>query len=882
MTALPVRAAEPEATRAGPDWWSLQAVRRPAVPVIRNPQSAIRNPIDAFVLAGLEANGLRPNPPADRATLLRRATFDLTGLPPTPAEIDAFVNARSPDAWEKVIDRLLASPRYGERWGRHWLDVARFGESNGYERDQIRDHAWRYRDYVIRAFNEDKPYPQFVKEQLAGDVLPGGDVSATGFLVCGPWDQVAATAPSPGVRARGREEELEDILGTVAQGFLGLTVNCARCHDHKFDPVPQADYYRLKAAFDGVRFGDRPLSSAGDAEAARVNGRIAELERTLAALDETARAKVGPDGRPAPLLRWSFEKEGGAPGTLHGGAVVENGRLRLDGKTASLEAPPLPRAVREKTLEAWASPANLSQRGGGVISLETKDGGVFDAVVLGEREPGRWIAGSDFFRRTRDLGAAAETAGPGELVHVAVVYSADNRIALYRNGVAYGAAYTPAGDAALRTYPAADARVLIGKRHTGGGNAFFAGEVAEARLYDRALTAAEVAASFRAGPGKAPPDALTPEQRRQRDELLRELSALRESLRVRTQTAALAWAAVSSTPGPTHVLIRGDVEKPGERVGAAGLSVVRAPSPDLGLALDAPEGQQRLKFAEWVADPRNPLTARVLVNRVWHWHFGQGIVRTPSDLGFNGDRPSHPELLDWLASEFVRSSPLPASGRGTGGEEWGSVKRLHRLILTSATYQQSSAFNAEAAASDADNRLLWRFAPRRIEGEAVRDALLFVSGRLNEDMGGPGFRPFTVKIFNSHFYTLTDPLTREFDRRTVYRIAVHSAKSPLLDAFDCPDPSTKTPRRAATTTPLQALALMNNAFVLRQASHFADRLRREAGDNPEAQVVAAYRLAFGRTPTKEETARAAALVREHGADSLCWVLLNASEFLYVR
>ena len=891
-SAVSTRAGEPEPTRAGPDWWSLQPIKRPSLPLIRNPQSAVRNPIDVFALAALEKNGLRPNPLADRVTLVRRATFDLTGLPPTPDEIDAFVNDRSPDAWEKVIDRLLASPRYGERWGRHWLDVARFGESNGFERDQIRDNAWRYRDYVIRAFNADLPYPRFIKEQLAGDVLPGAAVdavSATGFLVCGPWDQVAATAPSPGVRARGREEEMEDMVGTVAQTFLGLTVHCARCHNHKFDPIPQADYYHLRAAFDGVRFGDRPLLSdaalhARETNLARSNGRLAELEKSLSAIDQAARDKVlrergqvVPEGVPAPLARWSFEKDGNDSignlhGTLQGGAVVVDGRLRLNGKTAFMQTPPLRTVVREKTFEVWVAPADLKQRGGGVIALETKRGATFDAIVLGEREPGRWMAGSEFFHRTRDQNAAAETARPGQLVHFAIVYSADNKIVLYRNGVVYSA-YTPTGtDAALQTYAPHEARVLIGLRHTGGGNANFAGDVAEARLYDRALTAAELAASFKAGPTKVPFEAIlkamAPAQRQKRDELVGQVAALRWEIMAQVRSTSLAWAALSSTPGPTHVLVRGDLEKPGERVGAAGLSVIRAPAPDLGLAVDAPEGERRLKLAEWIADPRNPLTARVLVNRVWNWHFGQGLVRTPSDFGFNGERPSHPELLDWLASQFV--------------DDGWSIKRLHKLLMTSATYCQSSAFDAAAAAKDADNRLLWRFAPRRIEGEAVRDALLFVSGQLNEEMGGPGFRPFTVQIMNSHFYTLTDPLSREFNRRTVYRIVVHSAKSPLLDAFDCPDPSTKTPHRAATTTPLQALALMNNAFVLRQASHFAERVRIYGGGDPEKQVVAAYRLAFGRAPTKDETARAAVLVRDHGAESLCWVLLNASEFLYVR
>jgi hypothetical protein len=858
------------AKRAGPDWWSLQPVRRPAVPAVRD-RAWVRTPLDAFVLARLEAEGLHPTPEADRATLIRRVTLDLTGLPPTPDEIDAFVKDAAPDAWEKVIDRLLASPRYGERWGRHWLDVARFGESQGFERDKLRDHAWRYRDYVIRSFTADKPYAQFIKEQIAGDVLPGAGadgVVATGFLVVGPYDEVGQTALSPSVRSRARDEELEERLGTLAQAFLGLTLHCARCHDHKFDPIPQADYYRARAAFDGTHPGDRPALSA---EAVQAKERLPDLEKRLAALDADARRRLGgKSSGPEPFARWSFAADGRddlgrLPGTLHGGAVVRDGRLVLDGKGAYLVTAPLGRDLTAKTFEAWVSPSRLDQRGGGVLSLEAPDGAVFDAIVFGERQPGKWIAGSEGFRRTRDLAGPAETAKPGELVHVAAAYAEDGTISVYRNGAPYGAAYNPGKPV---TFAARGARVLIGMRHTGGGNAFFEGAVAEARLHDRALTAAEVAASFRAGPSLPPLaealKALTPEERTERDRLAAEVARARGLV----AAAPLAYAVTPKQPGPTHRLIRGDPDKPAEEVTAGGLSVIQAPSPDFGLGAASPEGQRRLAFAEWVAHPDNPLPARVMVNRVWHGHFGQGIVRTPSDFGFNGDRPSHPELFDWLAAEFV-----------AGGS---SVKKLHRLILTSATYRQGWAFDRAAAAKDADNRLLWRFAPRRLEGEAVRDGMLFVSGKLHEKVGGPSFRPFTVTVFNSNFYTLTDPDEPDFNRRSVYRMAVISAQSPLLSAFDCPEPSARAPRRAATTTPQQALALMNNPFVWRQADALAARAVKEAGPDVAGQVRRAYLLTLGRPPRGDEAERAAAVATEHGLRHVAWALLDCSEFLYLR
>jgi mono/diheme cytochrome c family protein len=592
------------AESAGPaGLWALRPLVRPGPPRVQA-ASHVLNPIDAFVLARLERAGLDPAPPADRVTLIRRATFDLLGLPPSPDEIDAFLADDSPAAYETLIDRLLASPHYGERWGRHWLDVARFCESNGFEHDRIRDHSWPYRDYVIGCLNADRPYEQFVREQIAGDVLEPATregIIATGFLVGGPWDEANQIQKSVTMRQRAREEELEDMVAAVGQVFLGLTVNCARCHDHKFDPIRQRDYYRIKASLEGVLHGNRPL---------------------------------------------------------------------------------------------------LSGRG--------------------------------------------------------------------------------------------------------------------------------------TDPKKSP----------------------------------TVYAACPQPPPPTFVLARGDVEKKGDRVSAGGLSAVRSPSPEFGLAVDAPESIRRRKLAEWIADPVNPLLARVMVNRVWHYHFGTGLVATPNDLGRNGDPPSHPELLDWLASDFL--------AHGT------RLKALHRRIMLSNTYRQSSKFDAKGAAIDADARLLWRYPARRLEAEAIRDAMLQAAGRLNTQMAGPSYRPFTVTVFNSNFYNLSDFAGPAYDRRTVYRININSAKDPLLETLDCPDPSIKTPRRAVTTTPLQALGLMNDPFVLRMARALADRVRSEAAGEAATQVDRMYRLALSRRPIGDERARAVDLVHEAGLESLAWTLFNSSEFLYLR
>ena len=385
----PESAAALSSSPADPGLWSLRPLAVPSLPAVRNPDWP-RNVIDRFVLSALEQKGLEPSPEAERATLLRRLKFDLTGLPPSPEEIDAFLNDPLPNAYERLVDRLLAEPQYGERWGRHWLDVARFTESQGFEYDRMRENAWPYRDYVINSFNEDRPYDRFVKEQIAGDVLepvtrPG--IVATGFLVCGPWDQAGSSQANATQRMITREEELEDIISVTSQSFLGLTVNCARCHSHKFDPIPQADYYRVKAVFQGVTHGEAPLLTAPELSAraqaiAELKARLAQTQVRLGEFEAAARAQVRAGharatdisvSAPKPFARWDFrsgtvDTAGSLHGTLCGGASVERGSLHLNGTNAYVETGPLPKDIREKTLTAWISLADLSQAGGGLIS----------------------------------------------------------------------------------------------------------------------------------------------------------------------------------------------------------------------------------------------------------------------------------------------------------------------------------------------------------------------------------------------------------------------------------------------------------------------------------------------------------------------------------
>jgi hypothetical protein len=577
------------------EWWAIRPLERPRVPHVRR-TSWIRTPIDAFVLEGLEDRGLGPSPEADRRTLVRRLTFDLIGLPPTLEEVEAFVGDDSPDAYGRLVDGLLASPHYGERWGRHWLDVVHYGETHGYDKDKRRDHAWPYRDYVIRALNEDKPYSRFVEEQLAGDVLYSSDpwaTVATGFIAAGPWDFVGHVELREGTvdKEKTRLFDRDDMLASTMSTFVSLTAHCARCHDHKFDPIPQKDYYRLQAVFAGVDRGDRAYA---------------------------------------------------------GGAV---------------------------------------------------------------------------------------------------------------------------------------------------------------------------------------------------------------------------YAAPSHAPRPIRLLRRGDVEQPGEAVGPGTLSCV--PGLEATFEDTADEGSRRAALARWLSDPRNMLTWRSMANRVWHYHFGRGLVDTPNDFGRNGSSPSHPELLDWLAVELR-----------DGG---GSLKALHRAIVRSAVYRQASAHSEAAARIDADNRLLWRMDRRRLDAESVRDATLAVAGRLDRRMGGPGYELFRFKDDHSPVYDHDAPEKvdpPEGRRRTVYHFIVRSVPNPFLECLDGADPNANVPVRNTTITALQALALLNDPYMLRQAEALAARVRRE-NDDLRRQVESAFHHALGRPPRSGETTALATFAARHGLAGMCRLLFNLNEFIFV-
>ena len=876
-----------------PDWWSFKPLSQPKIPVVKN-KLWVKSPIDAFVLKELEKHNLNPAPPADKPTLIRRATYDLIGLPPTPEEIRAFVSDTSPNSFEKLIDRLLASPHYGERWGRHWLDVARFSESHGYEYDRLRPNAWRYRDYVIESLNSDIPYNQFLKEQVAGDLLDSSEhgVIATGFLVSGPHDEAAFVSSSPLVKSRARQEEMEEMVGLVGQSALGLTVNCARCHDHKFDPIPQRDYYRMKAALDGVLPGDRDLISSANrtknAETSRqLKNAIANLQSRIQSVYNEASLRLSKNSLkerkpigPHPIYQWNFadwqpDSKPLLNVTLKGSAKIQNAALSLDGNGSYAITLPTNTPIAAKTLEAWVSIDDLNQRGGSILTLESDEGKQFDGIVYGEQEPTHWMAGSEFFHRTRPVGGPPENAKPEEIVHIAITYSMAGSVTVYRNGMQYGQTYNiPGADGKLVTYPPNISRILIGLRHT-GSTGYFKGKIYGAKIYSYALNSVEIKNSFTAGYDVVSPTeieaAMSPDEKGLYLNLKGELKLLSESLS-KLETPQLTYSAISSKPEVTHILARGDQSQPREAVSSGGIEAIRTLPADLKVSPEAGDPERRLRFAEWLTDDRNPLPARVMANRIWMYHFGNGIVNTPNDFGFNGDKPSHPELLDWLSTRFQS---------GTNGSTPWSIKSLHKLIMLSNTYRQSSTFNAEAAKLDSEDRLLWRFAPHRLEGEAIRDSMLSISGKLNNAIYGPSFQPFDIVTFGSAFYVQKDLDTPEMQRRSIYRINVQSAKSPFLSALDCPDPSTKTPRRSISTTPIQALELMNNSFVDRSCKALANWIS-QSTSKPSDQILKAFELTLGRYPTATEMADQLKFVADHKLENLCWILFNSTEFLYVR
>ncbi|MBL8851254.1 MAG: DUF1553 domain-containing protein, partial [Planctomycetaceae bacterium] len=840
------------------------------------------NPVDRFVAAKLAAAGLDPSTDADRRTLIRRVTRDITGLPPSPKDVQTFVDDHDPLAYELLVDRLLASPHYGERWARHWLDVVRYGETDGFERNARRMNSWHYRDWLIEAINADLPYDEFCRLQLAGDTFAGArpaDVIATGYLVAGVHNTVLGNDQ---MRAVARQDELEDLIGNVAQTWLGLTANCARCHDHKFDPIAQVDYYRLQATLSGVQHGEREivideLQPAVAEQVQRIDALRSERRALLASawsalLAEKLQGLPAPAEPLSPIAAWDFtaglsDQIGEADFN-----IVDKVELGPDGAHVHdggyLKSAPLGRTLKTKTLEAWVRLDRLDQQGGGVFGVQSKSGDRFDAIVYAEREPHRWMAGSESFVRTQPFGGADETEAASQFVHVAYVYADDRTITAYRNGESHGTAYRPPGRATFEP----DAVLLVGCRHEPNvGNRPLFGTVQRARLYDVALTPEQVRMSALTGGTIASEEELLArlnvEARRRADDLAAEIAPLEERLK---QLQALAkypaYAVSPKEPGETRLLRRGDLTLPGDVMLPGAIASMAPPSAVFTDDAALPEARRRQQLAEWITGTARPLFARVIVNRLWHYHFGVGLVETPSDFGFNGGRPSHPELLDWLAAELTRHN--------------FRIKDIHRLIVTSATYRQASLPRADALALDAESRLLWRKRPQRLEGEVVRDSLLAAAGMMNDEFGGVSFSDYKIidDMNGTVYYEPDDPLGAEFHRRSVYRFLPRGANQGMLDVFDCPDPAASAPRRNSTTTPLQALSLWNGSFALRMAEQIAANAAEQSTASSE-QVAGVYRTVLQREPTAEELMAADELVSAHGLRSLSRALINSNEFL---
>jgi hypothetical protein len=830
--------------------WAFRPLARPLVPV--NPEQPCGgNPIDAFILARLEARGLRPNPPATKDELIRRATYDLTGLPPTPEEVERFLNDPLPLAYEALVDRLLDSPRYGEKWGRHWLDLVRFAETNSYERDGAKPNAWRYRDYVIRTLNEDKPYDRFVREQIAGDELPDANdesLIATGFYRLGIWDD------EPTDREQARFDGLDDVVATTGQVFLGLTIDCARCHDHKLDPIPQKDYYRLVSFFRNINHyrnggptDEVPLLK-GPAARLAYEAQVRKLQRTR----DEAQAEIG-----------SIESEFRRRYQEVAGAKI--GASDLDELTYRMYRDTWDRLPEFDALK----PEDTGTLAGRLFDLaprtrDTAFGFVFEGTLVVPK------SGTYTFYLDSDDGSRLVVAGETVVDYDGVHIQGNERT----------------GNAALRG-GRVPIRLEYFQRQDGFGlSVAWSGP----GLERRPLSASSARAAVK-GDDLSPRDlqelVRSDGERLLGAEQVRRYESLRRTLRELLRSSVPADKALCVTEaGPaapdTYVLLRGNPHVPGDKVEPAFLSVLGQPAP----AIPAPRPGarttgRRTVLADWIASADNPLTPRVIANRVWQHHFGRGIVRSPNNLGVQGDRPTHPELLDWLAAELIR-------------EGW-RLKPLHRLIMTSSAYRMSSRLNAEGLARDPVNDLFWRFDMRRLGAEEIRDSILFVTGTLSLKMYGPGVYPeipaevMAGQSMPGKGWGKSSP--QDQARRSIYVHVKRSLLMPILESFDVAETDRATPVRFATTQPTQALAMLNSDFLNHQAGLLAARLRREAGSDVFAQVARALRLATARPPRDNEIRRGAALVdalknsggatEDEALRAFCLVVLNLNEFIYL-
>jgi len=797
FVALLCSAALGQAADAG-DHWAFQPVKRPEAP-------GPGLPIDAFIQAKLHANGLTHSAPAARRTLIRRLHLVMHGLPPTPEAVAAFVTDPDPEALSKLVEKVLASERYGERWASHWLDLVRFGETTGFETNRERPNAWHYRDWVIDALNSDKPYHQFVREQLAGDALDAG--IGTGFLVAGPNDIVKGQDPKLGKMQR--MNELDDMINTTGTTFLGLTTGCARCHDHKFDPISQRDYYAMQAVFAGVSHGDRnlPPSAETKREITSDKGKISRLKLGLSEfLPKQEKATREPvnirhnmerfEPVEARFVRFTIEQSSSAEPCIDELEIFsgdENVALASTGALASSSGDyihPLHKLAHINDGRYGNAGSWIAAGTSGWVQIEFPELKRIDRIEWARDREGQF---SDRLAIRYRIEAAQK---PGEWVEVA---------------------------------SSKDRRPFKGVKPASPEYEFDKRPPAEAKR------------------GRA---------------MLAGLKQTEQRL-AKLQAQDKVYAGNFSQPGATHLLYRGDPDALREEVDPGAITTFAS----LGLKRSAPEQKRRLAMADWIVSRNNPLTARVMVNRLWQFHFGTGIVDTPSDFGLNGAKPSHPELLDWLAAEFMENG-------------W-SIKHIHRLILNSRTWQQSSRPVAKAMQVDAAGRLLWRHPTRRMAAEAIRDNMLSVSGVLDLKSGGPGFDGFEVQMENvRHFFPKKQYGPIDW-RRMIYMTKVRQERESVFGVFDCPDASQAVAKRSRSTTPLQALNLFNSRFVMQQADLLAERLAKEAGADAAVQAKRAFTLCFNRPPTEAELNSSAEFIQNEGLSQFTRAMLNANEFVFI-
>ncbi len=860
--------------------WSWQPLMKIEAPETEG------NPIDYFIRQKLQTQfnkQVEMSPKADRNTLIRRLSFDLHGLPPTPEAVDSFQNDPDLDAYSKLVDKMLASPHYGERYARHWLDIAHYADTHGFERDKRRNTAWRYRDYVIAAFNENKPYDQFLREQIAGDVIhPDSEAAtvATGFLAAGPWDFVGQVeTPSPELRRASRVLDLDDMTTQVMTSTMAMSVNCARCHDHKLDPISQAEYYRLTAVFAGVKRDERitnvALQKTYEEKKATLAARRSQLTHEVASLEGTgldlADVVGGGNGYGTGVHGNGIDPRSGAVQTQKSGdlnKVVPNqytktkfpyidGVLVADGGGGKESIPVSSTGITitgipTTSRKAWDHIRNgpvgsqhspelggidFTKDGHTLLGIHANSGITFDLAAI------RKEGGHEAMRFTTNVGYFG--AGGGNRADVWI----------YIDGLSVSAFKHLKREDGLKPIdiPLPETARFLTLLATDGENGYGSDQIG---FGDPKLKAES-------------PRELTEADRIKLTKLRAEAQQLDREIATLGPPPKFFGIVASDKMPDVRLMRRGEPEaETGDPLAPGALSLLAGLNPELA-PKEAPEGARRRALAEWITHADNPLTARVIVNRLWHWHFGQGIVTTPSDFGLGGDRPSHPELLDWLAGELIR-------------KKW-SLREIHRLILTSDTWRQISTYteNHPGVSIDAGNRYLWRQNPRRIEAEVVRDAVLFVSGKLNHQRGGPGFEDFKYTEAYAPVYDYIVADKPELWRRSIYRYIVRTTPDVFMTTLDCPDPANLTPKRMTTTTPLQSLALFNNEFMLKQAGYLADRLTKESGPDLAKQVQKAFFHCFGREPSAEESRFATEFIQTQGLSALCRSLFNANEFVYI-